>query len=42
MPNTPATETEAYIMSCLLGHELVINALIRNQKYILEQLKNEK
>ena len=43
VPNTPATENEAYIMACFLAHEQIINALIRNQKYILERLdKNEK
>ena len=38
VPNTPATENEAYIMACFLAHEQIINALIRNQKYILERL----
>lgn len=42
VPNTPATENEAYIMACFLAHEQMLNALIRNQKYILERLdKND-
>lgn len=42
VPNTPATENEAYIMACLIAHEQTLNALIRNQKYILERVdKNE-
>lgn len=42
VPNTPATENEAYIMACLIAHEQTLNALIRNQKYILERLdKND-
>ena len=32
VPNTPATENEAYIMACFLAYEQIINALIRNQK----------
>ena len=43
VPNTPATENEAYIMACFLAHEQILNTLIRNQKYILERLdKNDK
>lgn len=38
VPNTPATENEAYIMACFLAHEQIINALIRNQKKIIERL----
>lgn len=42
VPNTPATENEAYIMACFLAHEQMLNALIRNQKKIIERLdKND-
>lgn len=35
VPNTPANENEAYIMSCLLAHELKINEII-NKIYELK------
>ena len=41
VPNTPATENEAYIMACFLAHEQIINALIRNQKKIIEVLNDK-
>ena len=39
VPNTPATENEAYIMACLIAHEQTLNALIRNQNKIIERMK---
>lgn len=42
VPNTPATENEAYIMACFLAHEMVLNNLIKNQKKIIEALSNER
>ena len=41
VPNTPATEDEAYIMSCLFAHEQFINKLIKNQKYLKERLDED-
>jgi hypothetical protein len=41
VPNTPATENEAYIMACLIAHEQTINALIRNQQKIIERMKRD-
>ena len=41
VPNTPATENEAYIMACFLAHEMVLNDLIKNQKKIINKLKEE-
>ena len=32
VPNCPATENEAYIMSCLLAHEMKINEIINELK----------